>query len=284
MIVVTGKGGQLASEFLEIKKNDKNWIFLSIDELDISNQNQVLNFFSNNYCDLLINCAAYTNVDKAESEHENCYNVNYQGVKNLIEGCKINKTKLIHYSTDYVFDGLNPNPLTEKDKPNPIGIYGKSKLNGEIEIIKSKLNSIIIRTSWVYSNYGKNFVKTMLNLSKKTQEISVVNDQIGSPTYALDLAKATISLIENQKYKWIKNEIFHFSNEGYCSWFDFAKEIFNITNINVRLSSISSEKFNTVAQRPKYSKLDSTKIKKYIDYKIPNWQESLFTMLKNEIK
>ena len=282
-VVVVGKGGQLASELQSIMETDKNWFFLSEEELDITDRDVVLRYFSKTSYDFIINCAAYTNVDKAEDEALSCFNVNQKGVENLLEACKITGAKLIHYSTDYVFDGKRKAPYHERDKTNPIGNYGKSKLAGENAIKLSGVKSIIIRTSWVYSNYGHNFVKTMINLAAHRNEISVVGDQIGSPTNAEDLANATIRILRNNNYKWTVGEAFHYSNQGSCSWYQFAKEVFKHFKSNVVINEVSTEEYPTKAERPKYSLLDKSKIKRTFGISIPTWQASLDRMLQKEL-
>lgn len=283
-IIVTGKGGQLASELEEIKSSDKDWNFLSETDLDITNSNAVKSFFSQTPCDFIINCAAYTNVDKAEDEKQLCYAVNEIGIKNLLSACEVSGSKLIHFSTDYVFDGKNQTPYKERDFPNPSGVYGKSKLAGEKLIRISNIKSLIIRTSWVYSNYGHNFVKTMLKLAAQKQEIGVVGDQFGCPTYAKDLAKATVDIIQNRDYKWSAGDLFHYSNEGSCSWHEFADEIFNQTNTNILLNKLDTKDYPTKAVRPKYSILDKSKMKQTFGIFIPTWQTSLERMLQKELK
>ncbi len=281
--IILGKGGQLASELEYLKSKDKTWTFLSIDELDICDKKAVFNYFVNNPCKIIVNCAAYTFVDKAEEETKECYNVNFNGVQNIIEAIEDRGIKLIHISTDYVFDGKKSKPYNEKDLTSPTGVYGKSKLAGEIAICNSKVNSIIIRTSWLYSNYGHNFVKTMLKLGSDRNEIGVVNDQFGSPTFAHDLAKTIIKIVEDKKYTWSSGDIFHYSNEGSCSWHEFAFEIFKFSKMDLNVKKLTTEEFPTKAVRPKYSLLDKSKIKNGFDLKIPNWNISLKKMLEKEI-
>jgi len=283
-VVVTGKGGQLASELQNIMETDKNWSFLSEQELDITEIDVVMRHFSKTSYDFIINCAAYTNVDKAEDETLSCFDVNEKGVENLLEACKITGAKLIHYSTDYVFDGERKVPYHERDTTNPIGNYGKSKLAGENAIKLSGIKSIIIRTSWVYSNYGHNFVKTMVNLADHRNEIGIVGDQIGSPTNAEDLANVTIQILRNNNYDWLVGEVFHYSNEGSCSWYKFGEEIFKHLKSSVLLNEVSTEDYPTKAERPKYSLLDKSKIKRTFGISIPTWQASLERMLQKELK
>lgn len=281
-IIVTGKGGQLASELEKIKKMDVNWTFLSEHELDITDNEDVKNYFSKNECNLIVNCAAYTAVDKAEDEPEQCFLVNETGVRNLLNACQEINAKLIHFSTDYVFDGNQGNPYTETDTPNPQGIYGKSKLAGERVITEKDTKSIIIRTAWVYSNYGDNFVKTMLRLESKKESLGVVSDQFGSPTFAADLASATIKIIEDTSYQWKVADLFHYSNEGSCSWFDFAKEVFKILKSPIELNALSTKEYPTKATRPKYSLLNKEKLKKTFNIEVRHWHESLEQMLLEE--
>lgn len=282
-VVVTGKGGQLASEFEVLKGFDPEWTFLSQEDLDISNKVLVRSFFEGKQIDIVINCAAYTAVDKAEDDIELAYAVNEKGVKHLIEACQISNARLIHYSTDYVFNGESSKPYSEYHKADPQSIYGKSKLAGE-ELLQKEgtLNSIIIRTSWVYSNFGRNFVKTMLRLGSEKSELGIVADQIGSPTNAYDLAKDTLKVIEDTNYLWKNADIFHYSNEGSCSWHEFAQQIFNIKNISVKLNALSTEQYPTRAARPKFSLLDKTKFKETFKIEINDWKSSLENMLKFE--
>lgn len=282
-VIVLGKGGQLASELEYLKSSDENWGFLSIDELNICDRDFVLAFFKNNPCEVVINCAAYTAVDKAEEDIKACYNVNFKGVENLLESIKLYNTKLIHISTDYVFDVKKTKPYNEKDLTSPNGVYGKSKLAGEKAICNSKINSIIIRTSWLYSNYAHNFVKIMLRIVSDRNEIGVVNDQFGSPTYARCLAKTIIKITEDKSYTWSTGDIFHYSNEGSCSWYEFAYEIFKLSKMDVKLKKLTTDEFPIKAERPKYSILDKSKIKNVFDLKIPNWNLSLKEMLEKEL-
>lgn len=283
-VIVTGKGGQLASEFEQLKRDDPNWTFLSVEDLDITDQSAVENYFTNINFNLIINCAAYTAVDKAEDHVELAYAVNEKGVEYLVDTCNKHGSRLIHYSTDYVFNGESSNPYSENDCVEPRSIYGKSKLAGE-ELLKvnKKVESIIIRTSWVYSNFGQNFVKTMLRLGKEKSELGVVSDQIGSPTYARDLAEHTLKILEDSNYQWKNGDVFHYSNEGNCSWHDFAKQIFNFAGIEVKLNALSSEEFPTRAVRPKFSLLDKSKFKKTFKVEINHWKYSLENMLKQEL-
>lgn len=283
-VIVTGKDGQLASEFEALKGFDPDWTFLSVQDLDITNRDFVLSYFESNSFDLVINCAAYTAVDKAEDEKELAFKVNAEGVKNLLEACERIEAKFIHYSTDYLFDGSSKEPYSELDTPNPKTVYGASKLKGEEYILASKkVESIILRTSWVYSNFGQNFVKTILRLGKEKSELGVVSDQIGSPTFARDLAEDTLKILEDSNYQWKNGDIFHYSNEGNCSWHDFAKQIFDFADIKLTLNVLTSEEFPTRAVRPKFSLLDKSKLKKTFNVQINHWKDSLENMLKQEL-
>jgi dTDP-4-dehydrorhamnose reductase len=283
-VIVTGKDGQLASEFEALKGFDPDWTFLSVQGLDITNRDFVLSYFESNSFDLVINCAAYTAVDKAEDEKELAFKVNAEGVKNLLEACERIGAKFIHYSTDYLFDGSSKEPYSELDTPNPKTVYGASKLKGEEYILASKkVESIILRTSWVYSNFGQNFVKTMLRLGKEKSELGVVSDQIGSPTFARDLAEDTLKILEDSNYQWKNGDIFHYSNEGNCSWHDFAKQIFDFADIKLTLNGLTSAEFPTRAVRPKFSLLDKSKFKKTFNVQNNHWKDSLENMLKQEL-
>ena len=283
-VVVTGKGGQLASELESLKGFDPNWTFISEQDLDITNKLSVVGFFELNRFDLVINCAAYTAVDKAEDEKELAFKVNAEGTKNLLEACERMDAKFIHYSTDYVFDGSSKEPYTELDTPNPNSVYGASKRKGEEYILKNnKVKSVILRTSWVYSSYGNNFVKTMIRLGSEKKELGIVSDQIGSPTYAKDLAKDTLNILNNENYQWSRGDVFHYSNNGSCSWYEFADKIFEKTNTYVKLKKLKTEDYPTKARRPKYSLLDKSKFENTFNIQIRDWRTSLIEMLKQEL-
>lgn len=283
-IIVTGKGGQLASEFEQLKGNDSDWTFLSAEDLDIADDLAVEDYFSKINFDVIINCAAYTAVDKAEDNLELAYAVNEKGVGNLADACYKYGSRLIHYSTDYVFNGESSIPYSENEYTEPRSIYGKSKLAGEKILEENEaVESIILRTSWVYSNFGQNFVKTMLRIGEDKSELGIVSDQIGSPTFARDLAKDTLIILEDSNYQWKNGDIFHYSNEGNCSWYDFAKQIFDFAGIEVRLNALSTEEFPTRAVRPKFSLLDKSKFKKTFKVEINHWKNSLENMLKQEL-
>ncbi|WP_298550529.1 dTDP-4-dehydrorhamnose reductase [uncultured Algibacter sp.] len=274
-VLVTGSNGQLASciKDLENKYSDLNFIYTDYLELDITNKEDVTSFFKqHSKIDYCINCAAYTAVDKAENDIEKAFAVNAIGPKNLVLVCSEYDTVLIHVSTDFVFDGMQSFPYIEKNIANPISIYGKSKLQGEKEITSNLGKYFIFRTSWLYSEYGNNFMKTMLSLAETRDEISVVSDQIGTPTYAKDLAAVILKVIlEGNSFYGV----YHYSNEGVASWYDFAKAIFDSQNISIKVNPIKTEFFPTPAKRPMYSVMEKTKIKDKIGLEIPYWKDSL---------
>lgn len=279
-ILVTGSNGQVGSEIRELSSlYENNYFFTGRDTLDISNYDDIDKFVAENNINIIINCAAYTAVDKAETDEINAETVNHLAVKYLAEISKKQSIKLIHISTDYVFDGKSYKPYTEEDIVSPNSIYGKTKLNGEKAMIEvSPDNSIIIRTSWVYSSFGNNFVKTMLRLGKEKDELGVIYDQVGTPTYARDLAKAILDILPNIKNN--KVEIYNYSNEGVLSWYDFAKEIMKMTKLNCLINPIETKDYPTPAKRPHYSLLNKSKIKQEFDISIPYWKDSLNTCLK----
>ncbi|PKB42622.1 dTDP-4-dehydrorhamnose reductase [Cellulophaga sp. RHA19] len=280
-ILVTGANGQLGKCIYDVAKGypEYSFHFKSSKDLDITDNEALQKLFIKekyNYC---INSAAYTAVDKAESNKEAAFLVNAKAVKFLAEVCKKTETTFIHISTDFVFDGTKTSPYTETDTPNPINVYGESKLKGEEYIQEILSEYFIIRTSWVYSEYGNNFVKTMLRLGKEREELSVVNDQIGSPTYAGDLANVILKIIETRSVNY---GLYHYSNEGEISWFDFAKEIFRINNINIKLSPIKSEEYPTPAKRPNNSVMVNKKAMEQLDLIVYDMLESLTKNLKNK--
>jgi len=292
-ILVTGKNGQLGRSIYKIVNtaNGDNlppneFIFVGREELDLSSESSISHYFdSNDRFDVIINCAAYTAVDKAEEEYELANQVNHLTVKQLAEIVKAQKAKLIHISTDYVFDGESDKPYIETDKTNPINVYGKTKLAGERALQEiMPTDAIIIRTSWVYSEYGNNFVKTMLRLGKEKNEISVVSDQMGSPTYAADLAKVILKIKDNKEYKNKRQstEVYHYSNEGEISWYDFAKEIFKIAKTNCKVIPIMTEQYPTPARRPKNSLLDNNKMMQFFNINVSFWKDSLKEMFIND--
>ena len=270
MYLITGSKGQLG---IEISKLLPNVILTDVNELDITNSSAVLDFVEKNNIETIINCAGYTNVDKAEEDKELAYKINVEGPKNLA----LTNKKVIHISTDYVFDGSKNQPYIETDIPNPKSVYGKTKLEGEIEVLKNP-NSIVIRTAWLYSTNGKNFVKTMKKLGEEKESLNVVYDQIGTPTNATDLAKAIVSIAPQINKN--NSGIYHYSNEGVCSWFDFATEIMNYFNLKCKVNPILSSEYPTKANRPFYSVLNKQKIKDTFNIKILHWKEALFECLK----
>jgi dTDP-4-dehydrorhamnose reductase len=281
-ILVTGANGQLGSELKRISEdkiipfeNQMNFIFTDIDTLDISNLAQLKSFLQDKSFDYVINCAAYTNVDLAESDKENAYNINATCVQNIVESIKNQSTKFIHISTDYVFDGNSHIPYTEDMPTNPQSVYGSSKLDGEKFALEND-KSIVIRTSWLYSSYGKNFAKTIHKLCQERESLNVVFDQIGTPTYAYDLAIAILQIVNQSisKNNFITG-MYHFSNEGVCSWYDFAKIIADKVNSKCVINPIESKDYPTTVKRPFYSVLNKNKIKSTYDLKIPHWQDSL---------
>lgn len=279
-ILVTGSNGQLANCIKDIEANYKGFkfIYTSASDLDITNSAQVDSFFKTNPIDFCVNCAAYTAVDKAETDSENAYNVNVIGAKNLALACKAYKATLLHVSTDFVFDGKNTSPYLETDQTNPLGVYGSTKLEGE-KAISTLLNTyFIIRTSWLYSEHGNNFMKTMLRLNKDRDELSVVVDQIGTPTYAKDLAVILLKIISSNNKNY---GIYNYSNEGEVSWYDFAKAIFEEIGSQIKLFPIKSVAYPTPAQRPQFSVLDKSKIKQALLIEIPYWRDSLRKAIMN---
>ncbi len=280
VVLVTGAHGQLGQSLQFIAGNYPSiqFVFCPSAELDITNAANCRAVFSQykpNYC---INAAAYTAVDKAESEPERAHAINAIGAKNLAGMCKEFHTTLIHVSTDFVFDGSHTKPYTEQDLPNPSGVYGQTKLEGEKAIQEILDQYYIIRTSWVYSQFGNNFMKTMLRLASERDSLSVVNDQIGTPTHAVDLAKALVAIIKTDNQQPTTGNrygIYNFSNEGQCSWYDFAKKIFEINKIEINLQPIPTSAYPTPAKRPAYSVLDKDKIKKTFGIEIENWEDAL---------
>jgi len=279
VVLVTGANGQLGQAIQFIAKNhtEIKFVFCSSSDLDISNKENCQTVFQNTKPDFCINAAAYTAVDKAESDRDKAELINVIGSKNIAEVCNQFDVKLIHISTDFVFDGSNDKPYTETQITNPKGVYGQTKLDGEKAIQQIFSKYFIIRTSWVYSQFGNNFMKTMLRLASERTSLSVVNDQIGTPTNAVDLAEALVQIIlfNNQQPTANNYGIYNFSNEGECSWYDFAKKIFEINNVSIDLSAIPTEQFPTPAERPKYSVLDKSKIKATFGITIKTWEESL---------
>lgn len=277
-ILVTGSNGQLGNELrLVVEERDKenNYFFTDVEELDITNKSDVSQFLHANNIDVVVNCAAYTNVDKAEDECEIADLINHIGVKNLAETCKERDGFLIHISTDYVFDGTKNTPYTETDKTKPLGVYGETKLRGENAIISSGCEYVIIRTSWLYSSFGNNFLKTMQRLTAEKESLKVVFDQVGTPTYAGDLSNVIHTIIQKDEAD-IKNQIYHFSNEGVCSWYDFAVAINEAFGHNCNIKPCHSNEFPSKVTRPSFSVLDKTKLKNALGIEIQYWHDSLY--------
>ena len=294
-ILVTGKNGQLGQSIHKIvgantglnnNQNPNEFIFVGRDELDLSKEESIDSYFYNNdKFDIIINCAAYTAVDRAEEEQEIANQINHLAVKQLAEIANKQKTMLIHISTDYVFDGESDKPYTETDTTNPINVYGKTKLAGEKALqVEMSTNAIIIRTSWIYSEYGNNFVKTMLRLGQERDELNVVSDQIGSPTYATDLARAVLKIIDNKDYpdKEQATEIYHYSNEGKISWHEFTKEIFRMAKIRCEVNSITTEQYPTPARRPRNNVMTKNKLIDMFGIKVINWKTALKEYMSQE--
>ncbi|MCK5029451.1 MAG: dTDP-4-dehydrorhamnose reductase [Bacteroidales bacterium] len=286
-ILVTGANGQLGSELKSIYNNNIDTFkkpvsieFTDIETLDLSNSIFLKKFLEDHSFDFIINCAAYTNVDLAETEKEKAFEINASCVKNIVESIKGKKTKLIHISTDYIFDGESHIPYTEDMPTNPQSVYGNTKLEGEKYALKHS-NSLVIRTSWLYSSFGKNFAKTIYKLCKEREELNVVFDQIGTPTYAADLANSILQIVNQSinENRFIPG-IYNYSNEGVCSWFDFAQAIAEKAYSKCKINPIISEEYPTAAKRPFYSVLNKSKIKSVYQISIPHWQKSLNNFFK----
>ena len=278
-VLVTGSNGQLASCIKDLAKEQKglHFIYTDYQELDSCNLKQVDKFFKTNQkIDYCINCAAYTAVDKAESDAEKAFEINANGAKNLALVCDEQGAVLIHISTDFVFDGDKTEPYIETDTPKPISVYGASKLKGEVEIQKTLKKHFIIRTSWLYSEHGTNFMKTMLRLAETRDEISVVSDQIGTPTYAGNLADVILKIISSKNTNF---GLYHYSNEGQTSWYGFAKAIFEGSNLKIKTTPIKTEAYPTPAKRPVYSVMDKTKITSSLKIEIPLWDGQIKSII-----
>ena len=273
-ILITGSNGQLGNEMrvLAGKHNLYNYFFTDIQELDICDKEAVCGYINKNQIDLIVNCAAYTAVDKAEDNFELCDRLNHIAPGYLAQAIEKRSGAIIQISTDYVFDGTQHLPYVEEDATCPASVYGSTKLDGEKNVIACCRQAVIIRTAWLYSTFGNNFVKTMLRLGKEKDTLGVIFDQIGTPTYARDLANAIFTVIE----KGIRPGIYHFSDEGVCSWYDFTKSIHRLANITqCKVRPLHTEEFPSKAPRPSYSVLDKTKIKQTYEFEIPHWEESL---------
>ncbi len=275
-ILVTGANGQLGNEMRRLGAvSPNNYIFTDVAELDITNADAVMYVAKHYSIDAIINCAAYTNVDKAESDEATAELINATAVANLAAAMKEVGGTLFHVSTDYVFGSEGNTPRTEDMPLNPLGVYGRTKLHGEQAILESGCKALIFRTAWLYSEFGNNFLKTMMRLTAEREQLNVVFDQVGTPTYAGDLALAIFSIIEAGVYEGNEG-IYHFSNEGVCSWYDFAVEIAAVAgNTNCRITPCHSSEFPSPVTRPPYSVLDKTKIKNTFDIDIPHWRESM---------
>lgn len=284
-ILVTGANGQVGSELQVLAAQYSNFKFVFTDykELDITNRQGVLDFFEQHNFRYCLNCAAYTAVDKAESEVEKATAINVAGTENLATACKKNGTTLFHLSTDYVYHNDQNTPFVETDSTNPQSVYGRTKLDGEKIAQQIHPLTIVIRTSWVYSSFGNNFVKTMIRLGKERDQLGIIYDQIGTPTYARSLAKAMLDMIASIENGALDGKeimgLYHYSNEGVTSWYDFAMAIFELENINVNVSPILTSDYPTAAKRPHFSLLNKSKIKEVFGLDIPHWRVSLKTCL-----
>ncbi|MEE4258901.1 MAG: dTDP-4-dehydrorhamnose reductase [Bacteroidales bacterium] len=281
-ILITGSKGQLGSEFQKLAADypDFRFVFTDIEELDLIDFKAVDSYISKNSFHYCINCAGYTSVDQAEDEPGKAFLLNADAVGNLAKVCEKNQVRFIHISTDYVFNGKANKPYKEDDPVSPQSVYGFSKLRGEEVILKYTKDAIIIRTAWLCSAYGKNFVKTMLKLGLEKQELKVVNDQIGSPTFTEDFSKAILEIIRNPLAQK-SSEIYHYSSLGIISWFDFAKEIMHQAGLNCRILPVNTLEYPTKAKRPAYSVLDKSKIIKDYKLEIPEWQDSLLKLIQD---
>ena len=270
-ILVTGANGQLGTE---LQKLLPNAIFADIDVLDITDLEAVRKFVTDNQIDTIVNCAAYTAVDKAEDDIELAQKINEYGPRNLA----LSGAKIVHISTDYVFDGTNHKPYLPEDEANPVSVYGKTKRAGELAVLDNAKIAVVIRTAWLYSAHGNNFVKTMRRLGAEKESLNVVADQTGSPTYAGDLAQAIVTILPQMNEA--NKGIYHYTNEGVCSWYDFATEIMNLSGLACEVKPIPSSAYPTKATRPFYSVLSKEKIKNVFNIEIPHWKESLVKCLK----
>lgn len=277
-VLVTGANGQLGYDVVKrLKKNNIECLETDKNNLDITKKKQVKEIITKFKPNVVIHCAAYTSVDRAEDEKEICFKVNVLGTKNVAEVCKEIDAKLVYISTDYVFDGEGNRPFEVTDKPNPINYYGLTKYQGELEVQKLLRKYFIVRSSWIFGKNGNNFVKTMLGLGKERGEMSIVADQIGSPSYTFDLAKLLSEIIETEKYG-----VYHATNEGYCSWFEFACEIFMQAGMNVRLWPIRAEEYPTKVKRPRNSRLSKEILNSTRNEKLRDWKLALRDYLKRE--
>jgi len=273
-ILVTGANGQLGQEFKNnVSNSNHEFFFNDVNELDITKKKEILDYVTIYKIQLIINCAAYTNVNKSETYKNLAIKVNSDAVKNLIEVCEEKKLKMIHFSTDYVYNSNNMTPIREDSNINPVNYYGISKREGEKIIEKSSSNSIIIRTSWLYSKYGINFVKTMIKKGENEKKVYVINDQFGCPTYSKDLVECTLSMIDSNNFN--KNKTYNFSNEGYTNWYELTKKIFELKKIKCEVVPVDSNQYKNIAIRPKFSITDKSRIKDIFNISIRRWDEAL---------
>lgn len=270
-ILVTGSTGQLGSDVVkELLKRGYSTLSPNRSELNLCSEDNIRNYISNSNCEAIVHCAAYTQVDKAEDEKDLCIKINATATKHIAKCAKILDIPMIYISTDYVFDGTKDGKYTENDETNPINIYGESKLAGEKYVQEILDKYYIVRTSWVFNINGKNFIETMLRLSKANNQLSIVNDQIGSPTYTKDLSRLLVDMLETSKYG-----LYHATNEGYCSWYEFANTIFKLANINIDIKAINSNEYASRAKRPLNSKLSKDKLIEYGFKPLPHWEDAL---------
>lgn len=270
-ILVTGSTGQLGSDVVkELLKRGYSTLSPNRSELNLCSEDNIRNYILNSNCEAIVHCAAYTQVDKAEDEKDLCIKINATATKHIVKCAKILDIPMIYISTDYVFDGTKDGEYTENDETNPINIYGESKLAGEKYVQEILDKYYIVRTSWVFNINGKNFIETMLRLSKANNQLSIVNDQIGSPTYTKDLSRLLVDMLETSKYG-----LYHATNEGYCSWYEFADTIFKLANINIDIKAINSNEYASRAKRPLNSKLSKNKLIEYGFKPLPHWEDAL---------
>ena len=283
-VLITGSNGQLGSEIKELASDYENLecIFKDLPGLDICDTDALNTFIIDQHINVVINCAAYTAVDKAEEDPEIAEQVNAKAVLNLVNALEKVDGKLIHISTDYVFDGNHSRPYKESDPVSPVGVYGETKRAGELAVLNSNIDAIVIRTSWLYSGYGNNFLKTMLRLGNEKKSIQVVFDQKGTPTFANNLAKTCLDILSDGSSTNLskKGSLYHYSNEGVSSWYDFASAIMEISNIDCKVIPIETKDYPTQARRPLYSVLDKSKIKSDFKVTIPHWRDSLANCIK----
>jgi len=273
-ILITGSRGQLGNEMQQAASNfpEFNFIYTDVDELDICDKTALSVFVKTHAVNIIVNCAAYTAVDKAEDDVELCYKINTEAVRNIAEVACANNIQVVHVSTDYVFDGTNYMPYSEDEPVCPATVYGKSKLAGEEALMATCTEFVIIRTAWLYSSFGNNFVKTMIKLGRERESLNVIFDQVGTPTYAADLAEVILHILNSEIFV---SGLYHFSNEGVCSWYDFTKTIHRIAGINCDVRPIETKDYPARTPRPHYSVLNKAKIKNTYSLVIPHWEESL---------